>query len=245
MKSIKKKRLDVLLVEKGLVSSKDKAQALILAGQTAVNGEICSQAFAVFDDSAVISIIVENKFVSRGGLKLESALNALNISVDGKVCLDVGASTGGFTDCLLSRGAKKVYALDVGEKLLDCKLCANPRVVNIENSNFRYFNPIALKDTVEFITIDASFISLTLLLASADKCLNNGGEILAMIKPQFESLPSQMQKGVVRDNSVRQEAINKIKNCALELGLSVLGGADSAIKGPKGNLEHFLWFKKG
>jgi len=245
MKSIKKKRLDILLVEKGLAVTKEKAQALILAGEIFVNGEVCAQAFALFDDSVSISLIVENKYVSRGGLKLESALDGLNISVEGKVCLDVGASTGGFTDCLLIRGAKKVYALDVGEKLLDCKLCSDTRVVNIENTNFKYFNPITLKDTVEFITIDASFISLCLLLPIADKCLNNGGEILAMVKPQFESLPSQMQKGVVREGSVRQEAIEKIKKCAQNLGLSVLGGVDSAIKGPKGNLEHFLWLKKG
>jgi len=245
MKTKKKKRLDILLVEKGLAVTKEKAQALILAGQTSVNGEICAQAFALFDDDVSISLIVENKYVSRGGLKLESALDGLNISVKGKVCLDVGASTGGFTDCMLRHGAKKVYALDVGEKLLDCKLCSDPRVVNIENRNFRHFNPITLKDVVEFITIDASFISLTMLLPIADKCLKQDGEILAMVKPQFESLPSQMQKGVVREDNVRQEAIEKIKICAKDLGLSVLGGIDSAIKGPKGNLEHFLWFKKG
>jgi len=245
MKVKKKKRLDVLLVEKGLAATKDKAQALILAGQASVDGDVCTQAFALFDDNVSISLIIKNKYVSRGGLKLESALNSLNILVEGKVCLDVGASTGGFTDCLLTRGAKKVYALDVGEKLLDCKLCSDPRVVNIENTNFRHFNPITLKDTVEFITIDASFISLCLLLPIANKCLNKNGEILAMVKPQFESLPSQMQKGVVRKDSVRQEAIEKIKNCAQGLGLSVLGGVDSAIKGPKGNLEHFLWLKKG
>jgi 23S rRNA (cytidine1920-2'-O)/16S rRNA (cytidine1409-2'-O)-methyltransferase len=238
-----KKRLDVLLVDKGLASNRSKAQAFIMAGNILIAGKICDKCGMLVAEDAEIEIKKVNPFVSRGGLKLESALNNLGIKVAGATCLDVGASTGGFTDCLLQRGALKVYAVDVGYGQLALKLRQDARVINIEQVNFRYFDFSLIKDEIDFSTIDVSFISLDKILPIVQKCIKKGGQILAMIKPQFELSPKEVKKGVVRDEALRQKAFCKIKDFARGLGMEILGEADSGLKGPKGNLEHFLWLE--
>jgi len=167
-----------------------------------------------------------------------------DINFTDKICMDIGASTGGFTDCMLQHGAKKVYAVDVGSRQLHYKLRNDKRVVNIENVNFRYFDKTLLQDPVEIITIDVSFISLNKILTPASEILSNNGSIIAMIKPQFELEPGETSKGVVKDEKLRTKAINKIKDYALSLGLSLIKEQDSAVKGPKGNTEHFILLNK-
>jgi len=243
-KTKNKKRLDALIFEKGLAETRTKAQALILGGNVFVNGEVARKAGALIDDKDLIEIKNANPYVSRGGLKLESALNALNIDVSGFVCLDIGASTGGFTDCMLQKGCVKVYAVDVGAGQLHYKLRNDPRVVNIENANFRYFDASLIKDEIDFASIDVSFISLDKILPQAYKLVKNGGFVLAMIKPQFELEPREIRKGVVRDEKLRQKAITKIKDFASGLKFKFISEADSGLKGPKGNLEHFILLQK-
>lgn len=239
-----KKRLDVLIFEKGLAESRSKAQAIVMEGIVLVNGKKETKAGTQVNEDDIIEIEKQNPYVSRGGLKLESVLNLFNIDFTDKVCIDIGASTGGFTDCMLQHGAKKVYAVDVGTAQLHYKLRNDPRVVNIENVNFRYFDKSLLKDEIDIITIDVSFISLDKILPLASEIIKKDGFIVAMIKPQFELEPSEINKGVVRDESLRQKAINKIKDFAVSLGLEILKEQDSGVKGPKGNLEHFIMLKK-
>lgn len=239
-----KKRLDVLIFEKGLAESRSKAQAIVMEGIVLVNGRKETKAGTQVNEDDIIEIEKQNPYVSRGGLKLESVLNLFNIDFTDKVCIDIGASTGGFTDCMLQHGAKKVYAVDVGTAQLHYKLRNDPRVVNIENVNFRYFDKSLLKDEIDIITIDVSFISLDKILPLASEIIKKDGFIVAMIKPQFELEPSEINKGVVRDESLRQKAINKIKDFAVNLGLEILKEQDSGVKGPKGNLEHFIMLKK-
>jgi len=243
-KSKNKKRLDVLVFEKGLAETRTKVQAFIMSGSVFVNGEVARKAGMLVDEKDVVEMKDVNPYVSRGGIKLESALNALKIDVTGYVCLDIGSSTGGFTDCMLQKGAVKVYAVDVGTGQLHYKLRKDPRVVSIENVNFRYFDLALLKDKIDFATIDVSFISLDKILPMAYKCVKNAGFVLAMIKPQFELEPSEIKKGVVRDETLRQKAINKIKIFALDLGFKIVSEVDSCLKGPKGNLEHFVLLQK-
>ena len=239
-----KKRLDVLLFEKGLVESRSKAQALVMAGTVLVNGQKVTKAGTQVTDENIIEIEKQNPYVSRGGLKLESVLNLFELDFNDKVCIDIGASTGGFTDCMLQHGAKKVYAVDVGTAQLHYKLRNDSRVVNIENVNFRYFDKSLLKDEIDIITIDVSFISLEKILPLASQIIKNDGFIVAMIKPQFELEPNEIKKGVVRDENLRQKAINKIKECSINLGLEIIKEQDSGVKGPKGNLEHFILLRK-
>jgi 23S rRNA (cytidine1920-2'-O)/16S rRNA (cytidine1409-2'-O)-methyltransferase len=239
-----KTRLDVLLHERGLAESRSKAQALIMAGQVLVDGVPVTKAGTPVKPEAILSIKKTNPYVSRGGLKLEGALETLGTDVRDKVCMDVGASTGGFTDCLLQHGARKVYAVDVGHGQLHYKLRSDPRVINIEGVNFRYFSCESLKEKVEFVTIDVSFISLEKILPPVVGCLAEMGEILAMVKPQFEASPGETKKGVVRDETVRTRTIEKIKIFASTLGLHLNGELDSPVKGPEGNIEHFLWLIK-
>ncbi len=239
-----KKRLDVLLFEKGLVESRSKAQALVMAGTVLVNGQKITKAGMQVSDEDIIEIEKQNPYVSRGGLKLESVLNLFDIDFTDKVCIDIGASTGGFTDCMLQHGAKKVYAVDVGTAQLHYKLRNDTRVVNIENVNFRYFDKSLLKDNIDIITIDVSFISLDKILPLASQIVKKHGIIVAMIKPQFELEPNEVKKGVVKDESLRQKAIKKIKDCATNLGLEIVKEQDSGLKGPKGNLEHFVLLGK-
>ena len=207
-----KKRLDVLIFEKGLAESRSKAQALVMEGTVLVNGKKITKAGTPVSEEDIIEIEKQNPYVSRGGLKLESVLNLFSIDFTDKVCIDIGASTGGFTDCMLQHGAKKVYAVDVGTAQLHYKLRNDKRVVNIENVNFRYFDKSLLKDEIDIITIDVSFISLDKILPLASEIISKEGFIVAMIKPQFELEPSEINKGVVRDENLRQKAINKIKD---------------------------------
>jgi len=239
-----KKRLDVLIFEKGLAESRSKAQALVMEGTVLVNGKKITKAGTPVSEDDIIEIEKQNPYVSRGGLKLESVLNLFNIDFTDKICIDIGASTGGFTDCMLQHGAKKVYAVDVGTAQLHYKLRNDKRVVNIENVNFRYFDKSLLKDNIDIITIDVSFISLDKILPLASEIISKDGFIVAMIKPQFELEPNEINKGVVRDENLRQKAINKIKNVAINLGLEIVKEQDSGVKGPKGNLEHFIMLKK-
>jgi 23S rRNA (cytidine1920-2'-O)/16S rRNA (cytidine1409-2'-O)-methyltransferase len=239
---MKKQRLDVLIFERGLAETRSKAQAMIIAGQVMVNGNVITKPGTPVDPSLEISLKDTNPYVSRGGLKLESAMKRFPIiDVTGKTCMDVGASTGGFTDYMLQHGAAKVYAIDVGHGQLHYKLRNDPRVINMEGVNFRYFSNDCLNGKVEFVTIDVSFISLDKILPSVVPCLAPHGEIMAMVKPQFEVAPSETSKGVVRDEGIRQKAIEKIRAVARSMGLNIKGEADSEVKGPQGNIEHFLW----
>ncbi len=238
-----KMRLDELLVARGLAENVSRAQSLIMAGLVEVHGVQNAKAGLSVPSDIIVTVKEQIPYVSRGGLKLEGALDVFNISITGRNCLDVGASTGGFTDCLLQRGALKVYAVDVGRGLMHPKIARDARVVNIENTNFRNFDPKILKEPVEFCTIDVSFISLKSLLPVIQKAVAPGGEILAMVKPQFEVGPKDLVKGVVLDPSAREQAIRGIHECALTLGFVFQGGADSKLRGPQGNLEHFLWLR--
>ncbi|GHT58391.1 TlyA family rRNA (cytidine-2'-O)-methyltransferase [Endomicrobiia bacterium] len=239
-----KKRLDVLLFEKDLAETRTKAQAFVIGGNVFVNNQVQYKPGTLVDEEDLIEIKNINPYVSRGGLKLESALDALVIDVRGYICLDVGASTGGFTDCMLQKGAIKIYAVDVGQGQLHYKLRNDPRVVNVKNINFRYFDRSLLKDNIDFVTIDVSFISLDKILPMAYKSIAENAFVLAMIKPQFELEPLDVKKGAVRDEKLRQKAINKIKQSALNLGFKIVSEVNSCLKGPKGNLEHFLLLKK-
>ena len=239
-----KTRLDILIFEKGLAETRSKAQALVMAGSVLVNGKKITKAGTQVSTEDIIEIEKQNPYVSRGGLKLESVLNLFELDFNDKICIDIGASTGGFTDCMLQHGAKKVYAVDVGTAQLHYKLRNDARVVNIENVNFRYFDKSLLKDDIDIITIDVSFISLDKILPLASEIIKNTGFIVAMIKPQFELEPNEIKKGVVKDEKLRQKAIDKIENFALNLGLEIIKEQDSGIKGPKGNLEHFILLRK-
>jgi len=241
---VPKVRLDKLIVDQGLAATITKAQALIIAGCVDAKGSRPLKPGTLVDPSEQVTIRNPMPYVSRGGLKLESAMVKFRLPCANKVCLDIGASTGGFTDYLLQHGAKKVYAVDVGRGLLDYGLSRDPRVVNLEGMNFRYFTRQNLKDGIEFVTIDVSFISLDKILPKASEILEKNGDIIAMVKPQFELSPKDLRKGVVKDENLRLAAIGKIKELSAGLGLKVLAGADSAVKGPSGNIEHFLWMRK-
>ena len=239
-----KKRLDVLLLKERFAETRAKAQAFIMSGNIFVNNQVQYKPGTLVGEEDLGEVKNTNPYVSRGGLKLESALKTLAIDVEGYICLDIGASTGGFTDCLLQKGAAKVYAVDVGTGQLHYKLRQDKRVINIENVNFRYFDVFFLKDNIALATIDVSFISLDKILPVAYKSVSKNGFVLAMIKPQFELEPSEVKKGIVRDKKLRQKAINKIKKVASGLGFKIISETDSALKGPKGNLEHFVLLSK-
>jgi len=237
-----KKRLDVLMFENGLAETRSKAQSLIMAGSVYVDGQQITKSGTAFPEDTIIEVEKQNPYVSRGGLKLESVIELFKTDFKDKICADIGASTGGFTDCMLQHGAKKVYAIDVGTAQLHYKLRNDNRVINIENANFRYFDKSLIKDSIDIATIDVSFISLDKILPKAVEIIKPDGFIIAMIKPQFELNPAEVKKGVVRDENLRLKAINKIKNFALQTGLTIKHEADSAVKGPKGNIEHFVLF---
>jgi 23S rRNA (cytidine1920-2'-O)/16S rRNA (cytidine1409-2'-O)-methyltransferase len=239
-----KKRLDVLLFEKGFAETRTKAQAFIMGGNIFVNNQVQYSPGTLVEKKDSIEVKDMNPYVSRGGLKLKSALETLAIDVRGYICLDIGSSTGGFTDCMLQKGAVKVYAVDVGAGQLHYKLRQDKRVVNIEKVNFRYFNGSFLKDDIDFATIDVSFISLDKILPVVYRSISENALVLAMIKPQFELESLEVKKGVVRDEKLRQKAINKIKKVALDLGFRIISEADSCLKGPKGNLERFVFLSK-
>lgn len=238
-------RLDAYLTEKGLAKSKSQAQGLILSGNVFVNGvKIDKCGFAV-KEGTIVEIKEKPAFVSRGGLKLEHALKEFSISVEGLVCIDVGASTGGFTDCLLKRGAKKVYAVDVGYGQLDYTLRNDSRVKLFEKTNFRYFKKEMLEEEVDFAVIDVSFISLTKIIPVVSEILKSGGRAAALIKPQFEAGKGEVGKGgIIRDESKHQEVIEKIKTFAEDTGFEVRGITESPIKGAGGNKEFLIYLEK-
>ena len=239
------KRLDVYLSENNTVKSRSLAASLIKQGSVEVNGRICTKASFAVDENDNIRIIGEMpKYVGRGGLKLEKALSHYRLHLDGSVCIDIGASTGGFTDCMLQNGAVKVYSVDVGTDQLDEKLRNDPRVVSMEKTDIR--NCVGTLPTVDFIGIDVSFISLKLILPSAYALLKDGGECVALIKPQFEAGKENVgKKGVVRDAAVHEQVINNVISFAKGEGFGIAGLDFSPIKGPEGNIEYLLHLTLG
>ena len=242
-----KERLDVLLVNGGFAPSREKAKVIIMSGKVFVNGQREDKAGSTFDPEK-ITIEVKGstlKYVSRGGLKLEKALQNFPLTVEGKICMDIGASTGGFTDCMLQNGAKKVYSVDVGHGQLDWKLRNDERVVCMEKTNFRYMQPQDIEDVLDFASVDVSFISLTKILLPARRLLTDNGEMVCLIKPQFEAGRDKVgKKGVVRDKKVHEEVIRKILVFAGISGFSVLDLSFSPIKGPEGNIEYLIYIQK-
>lgn len=242
-----KERLDVLLVKKGLAPSREKAKAVIMAGSVYVDGQKEDKAGSVFDEeSAQIEVRGHAlPYVSRGGLKLEKALQVFPITLTDKICMDIGASTGGFTDCMLQNGAAKVYSVDVGYGQLDWKLRQDERVVCMEKTNFRYMTPEDIPDVLDFASVDVSFISLDKILTPAYVLLKEQGEMVALIKPQFEAGREKVgKKGVVRDPKVHEEVIEKIVRHADEVSFEVLDLSYSPIRGPEGNIEYLIHLRK-
>ncbi len=241
-----KERLDILLVNKGLVSSREKAKALIMSGIVYVDNQKEDKAGSLFDDKANIEIRGETlKYVSRGGLKLDKAVTVFNLNFDGYTCLDIGASTGGFTDVMLQNGAKKVYSVDVGHGQLDWKLRNDERVVCMEKCNFRYVTDKEIPEKIDFAATDVSFISLTKILLPAYNLLKKDALMVCLIKPQFETTKEKVgKKGVVRDPSVHKEVIEKVIDFCLKIGFTIEGLDYSPIKGPEGNIEYLLLIKK-
>lgn len=241
-----KERLDVLLVSRGLAPSREKAKAVIMAGNVFVEGQREDKAGSMFPETAEITVHGHTlPYVSRGGLKLEKAMTHFGLSLEGKVCMDVGSSTGGFTDCMLQNGAVKVYAVDVGHGQLDWKLRNDPRVVCMEKTNIRYVLPEDIEEKVEFSSIDVSFISLTKVLLPVRNLLTEEGEIVCLIKPQFEAGREKVgKKGVVRDPAVHQEVIRAVVSYAMGIWMQPLHLSFSPIKGPEGNIEYLLHLKK-
>jgi 23S rRNA (cytidine1920-2'-O)/16S rRNA (cytidine1409-2'-O)-methyltransferase len=240
----KKKRLDLWMADLGLAATRSLAQRIILAGQVTVNGQMVQQPGAMIPDGAAIEVKSPPPFVSRGGEKLAAALDQFSLIPFEWVCADVGASTGGFTDCLLQRGAAKVYAIDVGKGILDWKLRNDPRVVVMEETNARFV--LALPELVQFITIDAAFISLRILLPVALHWLEPEGKMVVLIKPQFEAGKGQVGKGgVVRDPDVHRTVLREVLLAAHTIGLNTHGLIVSPLKGPAGNIEFLAWLERG
>ena len=241
-----KERLDVLVVSRGLAPSREKAKAMIMEGNVFVDNNREDKAGSTFDVNANIEVKGNTlKYVSRGGLKLEKAMTHFGITLEGKVCMDIGASTGGFTDCMLQNGAVKVYAVDVGYGQFAWKLRQDERVVCMEKTNIRYVKPEDIADRLDFASVDVSFISLTKVLGPARELLNDNGEMVCLIKPQFEAGREKVgKKGVVRDKAVHEEVVQMICDFAVENGYSVLGLTFSPVKGPEGNIEYLVFLQK-
>jgi 23S rRNA (cytidine1920-2'-O)/16S rRNA (cytidine1409-2'-O)-methyltransferase len=235
-------RLDRLLVERGLADTRAKAQAMILAGEVLVDEQKVEKCGALTSAGAKLRLLGEPlKYVSRGGLKLEGALAHFGVSPEGKTCLDIGASTGGFTDCLLQQGAARVLAVDVGTNQLDWKLRCDPRVVSLEKTNARNLRFELLGARVELVTMDVSFISATLILGVVPPLLEAPADVLVLVKPQFEVGKGQVGKGgIVRDAGLRQEAVDKVARKLWELGFCDVAQAESVLPGAEGNIEYFL-----
>ena len=243
-----KERLDVILVSQGYAASREKAKAIIMAGNVFVNGQREDKAGSAFDPEKIKTLEVKGsslKYVSRGGLKLEKAMEAFPISMEGKICMDIGASTGGFTDCMLQNGAVRVYSVDVGHGQLDWKLRSDDRVVCMEKTNFRYMKPEDMPEKLDFASCDVSFISLTKILIPARNLLKDGGQMVCLIKPQFEAGKEKVgKKGVVRDPEVHVEVIEKVIDFADYIGFQVRDLEHSPIKGPEGNIEYLVFLEK-
>lgn len=240
-----KERLDVLLVKRNLAESREKAKALIMSGIVYVNGQKEDKAGTTFEETAPIEVRGSTlKYVSRGGLKLEKAMDRFGVRLDGKICMDVGASTGGFTDCMLQNGAVKVYSVDVGHGQLAWKLRNDDRVICMEKTNIRYVTPEDIGDRIEFSSIDVSFISLTKVLGPVKQLLTDNGQVVCLIKPQFEAGREKVgKKGVVREKSVHLEVIEMVSDYARSIGFGILGLEFSPIKGPEGNIEYLLYLQ--
>lgn len=245
-KKMSKERLDVLLVKRGLALSREKAKAIIMAGNVYVKGQREDKAGASFAEDVQIEIKGNSlKYVSRGGLKLEKAVEQFQVNVQGKICMDIGASTGGFTDCMLQNDAAKVYAVDVGFGQFDWKLRNDDRVVCMEKTNIRYLLPEDIDDRIDFASIDVSFISLTKVLLPVKNLLTDDGQVVCLIKPQFEAGREKVGKhGVVREKSVHTEVIGMVMDYAISLNFEVLNLDFSPIKGPEGNIEYLLYLQK-
>jgi 23S rRNA (cytidine1920-2'-O)/16S rRNA (cytidine1409-2'-O)-methyltransferase len=240
----RKERVDVLLVERGLAESRSLAQRLVMAGQVRVDGQLVHKPSHRIEAGAQIQLDSGPRFVSRGGEKLEAALETFPVNVEKRVCVDVGASTGGFTDCLLQNGAARVYAVDVGHGLLHWRLRNHPRVVVMERTNARKLK--TLPEEIDLVTIDASFISLCLLLPAVVSWLAERGEMIALVKPQFEAGKGAVGKGgVVRDPEVHRKVLLDVMACAIDLDLGCRGVLRSPLLGPKGNSEFLLWCTRG
>ena len=241
-----KERLDVLLVKRNLAESREKAKAIIMSGNVFVEGQREDKAGSTFPEEVYIEV-KGNKlpYVSRGGLKLEKAIANFDVELQDKVCTDVGSSTGGFTDCMLQNGARKVFAIDVGTNQLAWKLRQDERVVCMEKTNIRYVTPEDLGEAIDFSSIDVSFISLSLILPVMHNLLKNEGRAVCLIKPQFEAGKENVgKKGVVREKSVHIAVVEKICNLVLESGFSLLGLDFSPVKGPEGNIEYLCYIQK-
>ena len=243
-----KTRLDVLLFEKGIADSREKAKTIIMSGIVYVNGVREDKPGTSFTDDGSLNIEVRGatlKYVSRGGLKLEKAITVFGIDPAGWICMDIGASTGGFTDCMLQNGAAKVFAVDVGHGQLDWKLRNDPRVVCMEKTNIRYILPEDIQnEPLDFASVDVSFISLDKVLPAAQPLLKDEAQMVCLIKPQFEAGREEVgKKGVVRDQKVHCGVIRKIRDLCRELGFSVLGLTYSPIRGPEGNIEYLIWIE--
>lgn len=241
-----KQRLDILLTERNFFDSRARAKAMIMAGKILVDGQKVDKAGTLIAPDAQIRILGEEMpFVSRGGLKLQKALDVFKINVCGKIAVDIGASTGGFTDCMLQHGAKKVYAIDVGYGQLAWKLRSNVQVVNMERTNIRNVTREDFLDELDFATIDVAFISLEKVLPVAFDVLKDSGEVVALIKPQFEAGREHVgKKGVVRDKKIHAEVIERVLNFATDLGFNVRGLDFSPVKGPEGNIEYLAHLSK-
>ena len=242
----KKVRLDVLLTEKGLLDSRQKAQATIMSGLVYVNGQRVDKPGSAVDPDADVEIRGNTlRYVSRGGLKLEKAMAVWPIRLEGKICMDIGASTGGFTDCMLQNGAAKVYAVDVGYGQLAWSLRSDGRVVCLERTNARYLNREIIPEEPEFSSVDVSFISLKLILPAVAAVLRDGGEAVCLVKPQFEAGKEKVgKKGVVRDPAVHREVLERFLDHAAESGFLVLDLSYSPVRGPEGNIEYLGWLRK-
>ncbi len=235
-----------MLVNRGLAPSREKAKTMIMEGNVFVENQREDKAGATFDTEAEITVKGNTlKYVSRGGLKLEKAMTHFGITLEGKVCMDIGASTGGFTDCMLQNGAVKVYSVDVGYGQFAWKLRQDPRVVCMEKTNIRYVTPADIDDVLDFASVDVSFISLTKVLIPARELLRDGGEMVCLIKPQFEAGREKVgKKGVVRDKAVHEEVVERIIEFASQNGFFVKNLEYSPIKGPEGNIEYLVYIRK-
>ncbi len=241
-----KKRIDILLTEKNFFESRAKSQAMIMAGKILVNGQKIDKSGTMIEENAEIKIIGENlKYVSRGGLKLEKAIKVFEIDLNEKICADIGASTGGFTDCMLQNGAKKIYSIDVGYGQLAWKLRNDERVVNMERTNIRKVSRADFENIIDFASIDVAFISLDKVLPIVYEILSEKGEVIALIKPQFEAGREKVgKKGVVKDKKVHEEVLKYVLNFAREINFKICGLDFSPIKGPEGNIEYLTFLRK-
>lgn len=242
-----KKRLDVAMVEQGLAESRQKAQAIIMAGQVYVNGQKVDKAGAPVTEDAAIEVRGKTlRYVSRGGLKLEKAMKVFPIGLEGKICADIGASTGGFSDCMLQNGASKVYAVDTGYGKLDWKIRSDPKVIPLERTNARYLTHEQVPDELDFASVDVSFISLRLILPALKGVLKADGQVVCLVKPQFEAGREKVgKKGVVRDPKVHLEVLEHFLEHAHEAGFTVLDMTYSPIRGPEGNIEYLGFLTAG